>query len=75
MFRFASRFRCGENECVVLRKNGRPLVVESPYVEQALQGGAEPYPETCAGDAQCWVEIPEESLPELESELEWLFGW
>lgn len=76
MFRFASCFRCGEgNECVVLCKEGRPLIVELPYVDQALSHGAEYYPVVCTSDSQCWIELTAEQLEVIEDELEWVYGW
>lgn len=73
-FRFASRFKCGETECVWLRKDGRPLLVELPYIDTALMNGAENLPEYCSG-TECWVEMNYEDLDTLENEMEWVFGW
>lgn len=73
-FRFSTHFKCGGTECVLLKKDGRPLLVELPYVDQAISRGAEAYPETCS-DSECWVELNYKDLAWLENELDWIYGW
>jgi hypothetical protein len=72
--RFASHFKCPETECVLLRKNGSPLMVELPYVDLALGNGAERYPEICL-NGECWIELSYKDLERLEDEMDWVFGW
>ncbi len=74
-FRFLSRFRCGETEYFVLRRDGRPVVVDAAHVNLAIQNGAEPYPEDCTADGKCWIKFDSGEMADLEDQLEWVFDW
>jgi hypothetical protein len=58
----------------VLRKNGRPLLVEKLFVELTINHGAENYPENCMGK-ECWIELSYQDIEWLEKEMEWIYGW
>lgn len=75
MARVVARFQCKGIEYVILRKNGRPLIVESDHVDEALMHGAESYPVVCNPELQCWLEVPEDAYSLIQEEMDWCFEW
>ena len=72
MARVTQVFKSKGIEYVILRRDNRPLVVESTHLEEALLKGAESYPVVCNPDFDCWLEVPDDHYALIQEEMDWV---